>query len=128
MPSLDVGTGIDSPGVILFVERAHGLAPHFSWPTQEADAVVEICQRLDGIPLAIELAASRMASMTAVRCVIGWITGSGCWSDHGAAWNATTRCATRWRGLTTCSRMRRSRCWSGVRCSPVDLTSKALAP
>jgi predicted ATPase len=63
VPSLEVATGIDSSAVSLFVERAHGVAPHFT-PTQEPDAVVEICQRLDGIPLAIELAASRMSSMT----------------------------------------------------------------
>ena len=55
------------------------------------------------------------------------ISGSGCWSARGAAWNATTRCATRWRGPTTCSMTRRRRCWSGVRCSPVDSTSKAPA-
>ena len=42
------------------------LSPRFSVAEAgEAAAVVEICRRLDGIPLAIELAASRMASMTA---------------------------------------------------------------
>jgi predicted ATPase/class 3 adenylate cyclase len=66
VPSLDIGAGIDSAAVSLFVERAQGIAPSFSVANaDEADAVLEICQRLDGIPLAIELAASRMASMTA---------------------------------------------------------------
>jgi predicted ATPase/class 3 adenylate cyclase len=62
--SLDVVGGTGSSAVALFVERAQAIAPRFSM-TDEADAVVEICRRLDGIPLAIELAASRMASMTA---------------------------------------------------------------
>jgi predicted ATPase len=65
VPSLDIGAGIDSAAVSLFVERAQGIAPSFAMVNgDEAAAVVEICQRLDGIPLAIELAASRMASMT----------------------------------------------------------------
>ena len=64
--SLDAAAGIDSAAVSLFVERAQGIAPGFSMVHgDEAGAVTEICQRLDGIPLAIELAASRMASMTA---------------------------------------------------------------
>jgi predicted ATPase len=66
VPSLDVGAGIDSAAVSLFIERAQAVSPHFSVANaDEAAAVVEICRRLDGIPLAIELAASRMASMTA---------------------------------------------------------------
>ncbi|OBK33993.1 cyclase [Mycobacterium sp. 1245111.1] len=66
VPSLDVSGGTDSAAVALFVERARGEASQFSVATpDEAAAVVEICRRLDGIPLAIELAASRMASMTA---------------------------------------------------------------
>ena len=66
VPSLDLSGGIDSAAVNLFVERAQSVAPRFSMATaDEAGAVVEICRRLDGIPLAIELAASRMASMTA---------------------------------------------------------------
>ena len=66
VPSLDVGAGIDSAAVALFVERAQHVSPRFTArDAGEAAAVVEICRRLDGIPLAIELAASRMAAMTA---------------------------------------------------------------
>jgi predicted ATPase/class 3 adenylate cyclase/DNA-binding CsgD family transcriptional regulator len=66
VPSLDIGAGIDSAAVSLFIERARAVSPGFSVANaDEAAAVVEICRRLDGIPLAIELAASRMASMTA---------------------------------------------------------------
>ena len=66
VPSLDVGAGIDSAAVNLFVERARSVASRFSLSNaDEAGAAVEVCRRLDGIPLAIELAASRMASMTA---------------------------------------------------------------
>jgi predicted ATPase len=65
VPSLDVGAGIDSAAVELFVERAQAVSPGFSVANaDQAAAVLEICGRLDGIPLAIELAASRMASMT----------------------------------------------------------------
>lgn len=66
--SLGHSDGIDSAAVTLFLERAQGVAPHFSLASPgEAEAVVDICRRLDGIPLAIELAASRMASMTPVE-------------------------------------------------------------
>jgi len=66
VPSLDVNSGTQSAAVNLFVDRAQSVVSDFSLAQPgEADAVVEICRRLDGIPLAIELAASRMASMTA---------------------------------------------------------------
>src|SRR6516225_9212457 len=54
VPSLDVGAGIDSAAVSLFVERAQSVAARFALSSSgEAAAVVEICRRLDGIPLAI---------------------------------------------------------------------------
>ena len=68
VPSLDVGGGIDSAAVNLFVERARGVSARFSVAqADDAAGVVEICRRVDGIPLAIELAASRMASMTVIE-------------------------------------------------------------
>jgi predicted ATPase/DNA-binding XRE family transcriptional regulator len=44
----------------LFVERARLVVPTFDLTTQNAPFVAQICQRLDGIPLAIELAAARL--------------------------------------------------------------------
>jgi predicted ATPase len=64
VPSLDVLSGVDSAAATLFMQRAGAVAPGISLAHAEASAVVEICRRFDGIPLAIELAASRMQSMT----------------------------------------------------------------
>jgi len=48
-----------SPAVRLFVERAKTVAPEFALESSNAAAVAEVCRRLDGMPLAIELAAAR---------------------------------------------------------------------
>jgi predicted ATPase len=54
---------VSSSAATLFAERAHAVAPATSLD-RDKGTVTEICRRLDGIPLAIELAASRMQSMT----------------------------------------------------------------
>jgi len=54
--------GFDAVG--LFVERASAVHPAFVLNADAAPYVAEICRRLDGIPLAIELAAARVANLT----------------------------------------------------------------
>ncbi|MER5727540.1 BTAD domain-containing putative transcriptional regulator [Streptomyces sp. NPDC002138] len=68
---LDVPTGspepaeaAQSPAVRLFVDRAAGVRADFTLDDTTLDAVVEVCRRLDGIPLALELAAAKLRSMS----------------------------------------------------------------
>ena len=65
VPPLDVRSGVDSPAVELFVDRARAVDASFALRDEDdVAAVTEICQRLDGIALAVELAAARMVSMS----------------------------------------------------------------
>ncbi len=60
----DLEQAATADAVRLFVDRAHAIRSEFVLSAENAAAVTQLCRRLDGIPLAIELAAARIRSMT----------------------------------------------------------------
>ena len=74
VPSLELPGDDDAPdrlarleSVQLFVERARHASPSFVLDAATASPVAEICRRLDGIPLALELAAVRVAHLSVAQ-------------------------------------------------------------
>lgn len=64
LPVTGAGVSETSDAVALFVQRAAAVRPDFVMSPPDAAAIAEICPRLDGIPLAIELAAAQVAVLS----------------------------------------------------------------
>jgi predicted ATPase/class 3 adenylate cyclase len=68
-PDEDIERLVDTDAVGLFVERARHVKADFTLTPGNAAAVVQACQRLDGVPLAIELAAARVIALSPAELV-----------------------------------------------------------
>jgi predicted ATPase/DNA-binding NarL/FixJ family response regulator len=95
----DVSVIARAPAVALFVARAQAVDPHFELNAANADAVAQTCRLLDGLPLAIELAAARTRVLSP-QSMPHWVDGSlallgGCAPDRPQR-HQTLRSAIAW--------------------------------
>jgi predicted ATPase/transcriptional regulator with XRE-family HTH domain len=90
---------VSYPSVELFIQRARAARPDFELTPENAIQVAELCIRLDGLPLAIELAAARIRHLTLGAMLerldrrFHWLTGG---PREGPTWRQTLRGAIDW--------------------------------
>ena len=124
------------PAVALFMDRARAARADFRLGPHDAPAVIELVGLLAGMPLAIELAASRMRSMAPQELLrllsqhdgtpmLDLLERSGPQTSSTAA---THRCAWSWPGAGASSRGRKSTCSSRSRRLPPRPASKLWRP
>jgi hypothetical protein len=126
LPELNLVTSVE-----LFRQRASAARPGADLPEE---TVRELCGRLDGLPLAVELAAARVRVMSVPKSPGAWTTGSPCCADPRVTpRSGIAPCTRSSTGAGTCSRRtakrrcapcrssradsrstRRSTCWAGA--------------
>ena len=115
---LSARNGLSRDSVELFVDRARMARADFELTAENEAAVLEICDRLDHVPLAIELAAARVRGMTPADIArrldqrLRLLASTDRSHPAGIA-----RSTPRSDGRTSCSTSRNSACSTGCRCS-----------
>jgi predicted ATPase len=116
-----------SPSIALFVQRAQAVQPDFQLTSGNAASVAEVCARLDGLPLALELAAARI-KLLPPKAMLEKLQVSSLQILTGGARDMparqqTLRNAVEWSyDLLDADE---KRCFAGWQCSSVDVTLEA---
>ena len=124
-PDDHAGAG-GSEAVALFADRARRADARFMLDRDSGPTVGQIVARLDGMPLAIELAAARVEALGVASCWTASMTGSRCW-PAGTGWRpgGTGRWRPRWSGVTSCWMMHERRVFRRLSVFPGPFTLEA---
>ena len=107
---------------LLFAARAAAASPAFTLTAGNAAAVAQVCARLDGIPLAIELAAASARLWAPLSWPLGWTAIPGCCPAVRPARGGTGRWRRWSRGAMSCSMRPNAACWPACRCCAAGST------
>ena len=125
LPPTDRLDAVAGAGAVqLFVQHAKRLRPGFEVNVENAADVAQVCRRLDGLPLAMELAASRTKLMSprALLARLDKALDIAALATQGRA--GRRHCGTRSPGPTNCCRQSSSGGFDTLGCSPAAPTSK----